>query len=33
VKWPTQDGYYDVVVTASTDTTWTQRYAGRIATA
>jgi phospholipase C len=33
VKWPTQDGYYDVIVTVNTDTNWTQRYAGRIATA
>ncbi|MFG2833041.1 alkaline phosphatase family protein [Streptomyces sp. NPDC048434] len=32
VMWPTQEGYYDVVVTVDTDTTWTQRYAGRIAT-
>ncbi|MFD3520914.1 alkaline phosphatase family protein [Streptomyces sp. NPDC058653] len=31
VTWPTQDGYYDLVVTVDTDTTWTQRYAGRIA--
>lgn len=33
VMWPTLEGRYDVVVTADTDTTWTQRYAGRIATA
>ncbi|WP_406113245.1 alkaline phosphatase family protein [Streptomyces sp. NBC_01014] len=33
VMWPTQEGRYDVVVTVDTDTTWTQRYAGRIATA
>ncbi|MGW1158355.1 alkaline phosphatase family protein [Streptomyces sp. NPDC002519] len=33
VMWPTQRGYYDVVITVDTDTTWTQRYAGRIATA
>ncbi|MEU6658888.1 alkaline phosphatase family protein [Streptomyces sp. NPDC046821] len=33
VMWPTQEGYYDVVVTVNTDTIWTQRYAGRIATA
>jgi phospholipase C len=33
VMWPAQDGYYDVVLTASTGTAWTQRYAGRIATA
>lgn len=32
VTWPTQEGYYDVVVTVDNDTTWTQRYAGRIAT-
>lgn len=32
VMWPTQEGYYDVVVTADTDSTWTQRYAGRLAT-
>ncbi|MFF4756126.1 phospholipase domain-containing protein [Streptomyces sp. NPDC002514] len=31
--WPTQQGYYDVVVTVGTDATWTQRYAGRIAAA
>ncbi|KUM99453.1 phospholipase [Streptomyces yokosukanensis] len=33
VMWPTLEGYYDVVVTVNTDETWTQRYAGRIATA
>ncbi|WUG11558.1 DUF756 domain-containing protein [Streptomyces sp. NBC_00466] len=33
VMWPTQEGRYDVVVTVDTDTTWTQRYAGRVATA
>lgn len=32
VTWPTMRGYYDVVVTVDADTTWTQRYAGRIAT-
>ncbi|MFJ2958976.1 alkaline phosphatase family protein [Streptomyces sp. NPDC087270] len=32
VSWPTQEGYYDVVVTADADAAWTQRYAGRIAT-
>jgi phospholipase C len=32
VTWPTENGYYDVVITADTSTTWTQRYAGRIAT-
>ena len=31
VMWPTQQGYYDAVITVDTDTTWTQRYAGRIA--
>ncbi|HEY0249091.1 MAG TPA: alkaline phosphatase family protein [Gryllotalpicola sp.] len=31
VDWPTENGYYDVVVTADTGTGWTQRYAGRIA--
>ncbi|WP_327295671.1 MULTISPECIES: alkaline phosphatase family protein [unclassified Streptomyces] len=31
VRWPTQQGYYDVVLTVDTDTSWTQRYAGRIA--
>jgi len=30
--WPTRNGYYDVVMTVDTDSTWTQRYAGRIAT-
>jgi phospholipase C len=32
VVWPTQQGYYDVVLTVDADATWTQRYAGRIAT-
>ncbi|MBO0834521.1 MAG: DUF756 domain-containing protein, partial [Actinobacteria bacterium] len=32
VMWPTQDGYYDVVITVDTDNTWMQRYAGRNAT-
>ncbi|HEY4464060.1 MAG TPA: phospholipase domain-containing protein, partial [Streptosporangiaceae bacterium] len=32
VMWPTQQGYYDAVITVDTDTNWTQRYAGRIAT-
>lgn len=32
VMWPTQQGYYDVGITVDADTTWTQRYAGRIAT-
>ncbi|HEY4267954.1 MAG TPA: alkaline phosphatase family protein [Galbitalea sp.] len=31
--WPTQDGYYDVIITADTGNGWTQRYAGRVATA
>ncbi|WP_345630147.1 alkaline phosphatase family protein [Rugosimonospora acidiphila] len=33
VTWPTEEGYYDVVITADTGTGWTQRYAGRVATA
>jgi phospholipase C len=33
VAWPTQDGYYDVIITADTGNGWTQRYAGRVATA
>lgn len=33
VIWPTQHGYYDVIITANTGTTWSHRYAGRIATA
>ncbi|MEV6005993.1 alkaline phosphatase family protein [Streptomyces sp. NPDC051976] len=32
VMWPTHNGYYDVVLTVDTDSAWTQRYAGRIAT-
>jgi phospholipase C len=32
VMWPTRQGYYDVVLTVDADSTWTQRYAGRIAT-
>ncbi|MBS2534941.1 DUF756 domain-containing protein [Catenulispora sp. NF23] len=32
VTWPTQQGYYDVVLTVDSDNTWTQRYAGRVAT-
>ncbi|WLQ43266.1 alkaline phosphatase family protein [Streptomyces laculatispora] len=32
VDWPTEQGYYDVVLTASTGTGWTQRYAGRVST-
>ncbi|MFD4230844.1 alkaline phosphatase family protein [Streptomyces sp. NPDC058545] len=32
VDWPTELGYYDVVITANTGTGWTQRYAGRVAT-
>ncbi|WP_295012636.1 alkaline phosphatase family protein [uncultured Microbacterium sp.] len=31
VVWPTEEGYYDVVVTADTNTGWQHRYAGRIA--
>jgi phospholipase C len=31
VKWPTSDGYYDVIFTANTGTGWQHRYAGRIA--
>ncbi|WP_314149122.1 alkaline phosphatase family protein [uncultured Leifsonia sp.] len=31
VNWPTDDGYYDVVITANTGTGWRHRYAGRIA--
>ncbi|QRP46876.1 alkaline phosphatase family protein [Amycolatopsis sp. FDAARGOS 1241] len=31
VAWPTENGYYDVVVTVDSDSSWTQRYAGRIA--
>ncbi|MEY9904987.1 phospholipase C [Catenulispora sp. MAP12-49] len=33
VTWPTKQGYYDVVLTVDADAAWTQRYAGRIATA
>jgi phospholipase C len=33
VDWPTQDGYYDVIITTDTGNGWTQRYAGRVATA
>ncbi|MER6975637.1 alkaline phosphatase family protein [Streptomyces carpinensis] len=32
VDWPTEQGYYDVVITDGTGTGWTQRYAGRVAT-
>ncbi|WP_328900047.1 DUF756 domain-containing protein [Streptomyces sp. NBC_00441] len=32
VDWPTEHGYYDVILTADTGTGWTQRYAGRLAT-
>lgn len=32
VDWPTEHGYYDVILTADTGTGWTQRYAGRVAT-
>ena len=31
VSWPTAEGYYDVVVTADTNTGWQHRYAGRVA--
>ncbi|MFC4245206.1 alkaline phosphatase family protein [Gryllotalpicola reticulitermitis] len=31
--WPTEAGYYDVIITADTGTGWTQRYAGRVAQA
>ncbi|WIX81631.1 alkaline phosphatase family protein [Amycolatopsis carbonis] len=30
VNWPTENGYYDVVITVEGDPTWKQRYAGRI---
>ncbi|MDT8911975.1 alkaline phosphatase family protein [Amycolatopsis sp. PS_44_ISF1] len=33
LTWPTENGYYDVIVTVEGDDTWQQRYAGRIATA
>jgi phospholipase C len=33
IDWPTQDGYYDVIITADTGNGWSQRYAGRVATA
>jgi phospholipase C len=29
--WPTDNGYYDVVITADTSTGWVHRYAGRVA--
>lgn len=32
VHWPTEHGYYDVVITDDAGTGWTQRYAGRVAT-
>ncbi|GHF04396.1 non-hemolytic phospholipase C [Streptomyces spiralis] len=32
VHWPTEQGYYDVVITDGGATGWTQRYAGRVAT-
>jgi len=32
VEWPTEEGYYDVIITADSGTGWTQRYAGRVAT-
>lgn len=31
VEWPTDDGYYDVIITADTGTGWQHRYAGRVA--
>ncbi|MFF0342857.1 alkaline phosphatase family protein [Kribbella sp. NPDC004875] len=31
ITWPTEDGYYDVVITAKESTDFTQRYAGRTA--
>jgi phospholipase C len=31
VKWPTSEGYYDVIITADTGTGWQHRYAGRVA--
>ncbi len=31
VSWPTEEGYYDVVITADTGTGWQHRYAGRVA--
>ncbi|MEV6284452.1 alkaline phosphatase family protein [Kribbella sp. NPDC051770] len=31
VNWPTEDGYYDVVITAQQSPDFTQRYAGRAA--
>ncbi|MFJ4166146.1 alkaline phosphatase family protein [Microbacterium sp. NPDC089698] len=31
VTWPTSEGYYDVVVTADTNSGWKHRYAGRVA--
>ncbi|GAB3398656.1 phospholipase C, phosphocholine-specific [Humibacter soli] len=33
LQWDTQDGYYDVIITADTGNGWTQRFAGRVATA
>ncbi|MEY9931694.1 phospholipase C [Catenulispora sp. GP43] len=33
VTWPTKQGYYDVVLTVDAVAGWTQRYAGRVATA
>jgi len=31
VNWDTQNGYYDVILTADAGNGWTQRYAGRVA--
>jgi phospholipase C len=31
VTWPTSEGYYDIVVTADTNSGWRHRYAGRVA--
>jgi phospholipase C len=30
VGWPTEDGWYDVTVTANTDQPFSYRFAGRI---
>jgi phospholipase C len=31
VSWPTEDGYYDVIITANESADFKQRYAGRAA--
>jgi phospholipase C len=31
ISWPTEDGYYDVIITAQQSADFTQRYAGRAA--